>query len=157
MQWVKCLSFSSLEDEQTAFPPIAVFIPSRWRQGTTKLLSLPYGESIDYVEHRNKLSNIRLYRYVRLIGNCVSAWTFKSIPPPDNPTYTPGDVTYVILTICREDQHGNLERCLRSCLATKPYRIIILTIESNLLRIANLAQSINPRMQVIAASFANKR
>ena len=87
----------------------------------------------------------------------MSAWTFKSIPPPDNPTYTPGDVTYVIATICREDQHGNLERCLRSCLATKPYGIIISTIESNLLRIADLAYSIDPRIQVISASFANKR
>jgi cellulose synthase/poly-beta-1,6-N-acetylglucosamine synthase-like glycosyltransferase len=98
-----------------------------------------------------------LYRYVRLIGNCASSWDFKSIPPPDNPTYTPGDVTYVIPTICREYQHADLERCLRSCLATKAYGIIVSTIESNLLRIADLAHSIDPRIQIIAASFANKR
>jgi hypothetical protein len=33
----------------------------------------------------------------------------------------------------------------------------VLTIESDLLRITQLAYSIDPRIQVIAASFANKR
>ncbi|KAG4419336.1 hypothetical protein IFR04_007484 [Cadophora malorum] len=98
-----------------------------------------------------------LYRYVRLIVNCASSWTFRSIPPPDNPTYTPDDVTYVIPTICREDQHDDFRLCLRSCLTTKPHEILVSTIESDLLRITELAHSIDLRIQVIAANFANKR
>ena len=60
MQWIKCLSFSSLEDEQIfqLFHPLQYPFPSRWRQETIRLLSLPYGESIGYVEHRNKLSDL---------------------------------------------------------------------------------------------------
>ena len=87
----------------------------------------------------------------------MSSWTFRSIPPPDNPTYTSDDVTYIIPTIYREDQHNDFELCLRSCLATKPYKIIVLTIESDLLRITELAHSIDLRIQVIATGFANKR
>ncbi|PVH71022.1 glycosyltransferase family 2 protein [Cadophora sp. DSE1049] len=100
---------------------------------------------------------LSLYRYVRLIVNCGSSWTFRSIPPPENPSYTSDDVTVLIPTICCEDQHDDFRLCLRSCLATKPHEILVSTIESDLLRITELAHSIDPRIQVMAASFANKR
>jgi len=97
------------------------------------------------------------YRYVRLIVNCASSWTFRSIPPPDDPSYTGNDVTILIPTICREAQHDDFGLCLRSCLAIRPNEIIVSTIESHLLRITNLAHSIDPKIRVIATSFANKR
>ncbi|TVY14802.1 hypothetical protein LARI1_G008624 [Lachnellula arida] len=70
---------------------------------------------------------------------------------------TAHDVTVLIPTICREDQYDDFRLCLRSCLAIKPHEIRVSTIESDLLRITKLAHSIDPRIQVIAASFANKR
>ncbi|KAH8769332.1 polysaccharide synthase Cps1 [Hyaloscypha finlandica] len=98
-----------------------------------------------------------LYRYVRLIVNYASSWTFRSIPPPENPTYTSDYVTVIILTICGEDQHDNFKLCLRSCLVIKPYEILVIIIDRNLVRITELAHSIDARIQVIAISVANKR
>ncbi|KAH9205869.1 hypothetical protein DL95DRAFT_316683, partial [Leptodontidium sp. 2 PMI_412] len=89
---------------------------------------------------------LRLYRYVRLIINCASSWTFKSIPLPENPTYTSNDVTALIPTIYRKDQHNNFRLCLRSYLVIKPHEIRVLTIKSDLLRITELAHNINPRI-----------
>ena len=89
----------------------------------------------------------RLYRYVRLIVNCSSSWTFKSIPLPGYPTYTPDNFTYIILTNCREDEHDNFTLYLRICLATKPHAILVSTIECDMLRIIELVHSIDPRIQ----------
>ncbi|KAI1299769.1 polysaccharide synthase [Xylaria venustula] len=97
------------------------------------------------------------YRYVRLIVNCASSWTFKSVPPPDNPIYTSNDVTILIPTICREDQYDDFKLCLQSVLATKPHGVLVSTVKSDLLRITELAHNIDSRIQVMAASFANKR
>ncbi|KAH6714528.1 putative polysaccharide synthase Cps1 [Leptodontidium sp. MPI-SDFR-AT-0119] len=55
----------------------------------------------------------------RVLNSCSPTWTFKSIPLPENPTYTSDDVTVLIPTIC-------------------PHNIDL-------------------RIQVITASFANKR
>jgi cellulose synthase/poly-beta-1,6-N-acetylglucosamine synthase-like glycosyltransferase len=124
------------------------------------LLSLCFGQLAGYVlrliiEACSRF--LRLYRYVRLIGNCVSSWTFRSIPPPDNPTYTSDDVTVVIPTICGEDQHDDFKLCLQSCLAIEPHEILVITTNRNLLRIIELAHSIDARIQVMAVSVANKR
>ncbi|KAG9231513.1 putative polysaccharide synthase Cps1 [Amylocarpus encephaloides] len=81
----------------------------------------------------------------------TASTTFKSIPPPENPTYTSDDLTVLIPTICREDQHDDFRLCLRSCLAIKPHEIRVSTIESDLLRITELAYSIDPRIQIYEA------
>lgn len=41
----------------------------------------------------------RLFRYTRLIVNCISHWTFRPIPIPETPTYTSDDVTIILPTI----------------------------------------------------------
>ncbi|KAL5339268.1 nucleotide-diphospho-sugar transferase [Aspergillus crustosus] len=70
-----------------------------------------------------------IYRYLRLVVNLVSFWTFKPIPPPENPKLTPEDVTVIIPTLdgCGEE----LERTIETILTNRPYELLLVTIEAN--------------------------
>jgi cellulose synthase/poly-beta-1,6-N-acetylglucosamine synthase-like glycosyltransferase len=98
----------------------------------------------------------RLYRYVRLIVNCISHWTFKPIPLPEEPTLTSEDVTIIIPTI--DGEGTDLRKTLHTCLRTDPFEIILVTIDANLERLTNVAASIHlSRIRVISITYANKR
>jgi cellulose synthase/poly-beta-1,6-N-acetylglucosamine synthase-like glycosyltransferase len=100
---------------------------------------------------------LRLYRYVRLVVNIASSWTFKSIPLPNKTTYTSDDVTVVIPTICRKDQHDDLQLCLQSICKAQHFEVLLITTDDNLLRITKLAHSIDTNIRVTAINVANKR
>ncbi|KAG5289951.1 polysaccharide synthase Cps1 [Histoplasma ohiense] len=70
-----------------------------------------------------------LYRYVRLVVNLIAVWTFRSIPPPENPTLTSQDATIIIPSLqgCGDE----LEETLRTILLNEPFQIILVTIDSN--------------------------
>ncbi|KAI9773379.1 MAG: hypothetical protein M1840_007594 [Geoglossum simile] len=97
-----------------------------------------------------------LYRYVRLIVNCISHWTFKPIPLPEKPTLTPADVTIIIPTI--DGESPDFQQTLETCLGTDPFEIILVTIDANLKRLTSVAASINSsRIRVLSVTYANKR
>ncbi|KAH0565105.1 hypothetical protein GP486_001505 [Trichoglossum hirsutum] len=97
-----------------------------------------------------------LYRYVRLVVNCVSHWTFKPIPLPEEPTLTSRDVTIIIPTI--DGEGADFRQTLRTCLNTDPYEIILVTIDANLKRLTDLAHSVSSsRIRVFSVTHANKR
>jgi cellulose synthase/poly-beta-1,6-N-acetylglucosamine synthase-like glycosyltransferase len=98
----------------------------------------------------------RLYRYVRFLVNCVSHWTFRPIPLPDNPTLGPGDVTIIIPTL--DGDGDSLRQTIQSCLATEPFEILLVTIDANYGRLSKLVQSIHStRLRTFSVPRANKR
>ncbi|KAI9824626.1 MAG: hypothetical protein M1832_001716 [Thelocarpon impressellum] len=99
---------------------------------------------------------LSLYRYVRLIVNCLSHWTFRPIPLPEEPTLSGSDVTIIIPTINGEG--GELRRTIETCLSTEPYEIILVTIDAHLKRLAELVASFSTsRIRVLSVAHANKR
>jgi len=97
-----------------------------------------------------------LFRYIRLIVNCISHWTFRPTPIPENPTYSSQDVTIILPTIATG---GNeLETTLRTCLQADPYEVILVTIESKEAMLRQLANKINiKKIRVLSIREANKR
>ena len=92
---------------------------------------------------------------MRLIVNCISHWTFRPIPLPENPTLSSQDVTIIIPTL---GQSKELQRTLETCLATEPFEIILVTIDANLKRLSELAKSLHSsRIRVFSVAHANKR
>ncbi|KAI9856421.1 MAG: hypothetical protein M1824_005459 [Vezdaea acicularis] len=100
-----------------------------------------------------------LYRYVRLIVNCISHWTFKPIPLPEKPSLTPADVTVIIPTILTAQDNGaELRETIRSCLATKPHEIILVTTDAYRKSLSELTRSFHsPCLRVLCVPHANKR
>ncbi|KZF21994.1 glycosyltransferase family 2 protein [Xylona heveae TC161] len=97
-----------------------------------------------------------LYRYVRLIVNCISHWTFKPIPLPNEPTLTSQDVTIIIPTIDGDGEE--LRQTIRSCLQTEPFEIILVTIDANLKRAMQMVMTMpTSRIRVLSVAHANKR
>jgi len=70
-----------------------------------------------------------IYRYLRLVVNLVAFYTFKPIPPPENPKLTSQDVTVIIPTLegCGDD----LVETIRTILENRPYEILLVTIDAN--------------------------
>ncbi|KAJ5708000.1 hypothetical protein N7488_007801 [Penicillium malachiteum] len=70
-----------------------------------------------------------LYRYLRLVVNLFSFWSFKPIPPPENPKLTSQDVSVIIPSLdgCGEE----LVETIRSILVNQPKEILLVTIEAN--------------------------
>ncbi|KAF3920693.1 hypothetical protein ABW21_db0209047 [Orbilia brochopaga] len=98
----------------------------------------------------------KLYRYVRLIVNCIASWTFRPIPIPEKPTYTPDDATLVIPTIDGEGE--DFKETLQRCLDTGLKEIIIVTIKRHQQRLEDVASKLHPnRIRVFAIRKANKR
>ena len=99
----------------------------------------------------------RLYRYLRLIVNCISHWTFRPIPLPKEPTLDAEDVTVIIPTL--EGDGESLRETVRSCLATRPFEILLVTTDAHRERLAKLVRSMLPttRLRMFSVAQANKR
>lgn len=98
----------------------------------------------------------RLFRYLRLIVNCISHWTFRPIPIPENPTYTSQDVTIILPTISTGGLE--LEETVRTCLRAEPLEMILVTVDANVENLAKVAASINAKkIRVLSIREANKR
>lgn len=88
--------------------------------------------------------------------NCVSHWTYKSKPIPDNPTFTSDDVTVIIPTI--HNRMEELRPSLQSILACKPRELILVTTAEKYKALQDLADSLNyPEIRVLFTGMANKR
>lgn len=97
-----------------------------------------------------------MFRYFRLIVNLISHWTFKPIPIPQNPTYTSQDVTVIIPTIDGDGEE--LRRTIKTCLATQPHEVIIVTLDASIKRAWKMASDINSKkIRVLSVEKANKR
>ncbi|GAB7364633.1 hypothetical protein MBLNU230_g5436t1 [Neophaeotheca triangularis] len=97
-----------------------------------------------------------LFRYLRLIVNCISHWTFRPIPIPENPTYTSQDVTIILPTISTGGTE--LEETVRTCLRAEPLEMILVTVDANVENLAKVAASINAKkIRVLSIREANKR
>ncbi|KAF1988555.1 glycosyltransferase family 2 protein [Aulographum hederae CBS 113979] len=95
------------------------------------------------------------FRYTRLYGNILAIIRYKPIPIPDDPLYSPKDVTVAIPTI---DGDGEaLRDTIRTCLKTNPYELILVTIDANLEVAERTALSISPKIRVLSEPKANKR
>jgi uncharacterized membrane protein YqaE (UPF0057 family) len=99
-----------------------------------------------------------LYRYLRLVVNLFAVWTFKPIPPPENPTLTSQDATIIIpsLSGCGEE----LEETLRTILVNEPYQIILVTIDANRPKAEDMLKNMpasKTRIQLLSIPKPNKR
>ena len=98
----------------------------------------------------------RLYRYIRLVVNCFSHWTFRPIPLPNEPTLGAADVTIIIPTL--EGDSESLRETVRSCLATEPYEILLVTTDAHRKRLSDLVQALfTTRLRTFSVPQANKR
>lgn len=97
-----------------------------------------------------------VFRYFRLIVNLISHWTFKPIPIPEHPSYTSQDVTVIIPTIDGDGEE--LRRTIKTCLATQPHEVIIVTVDANIKQTWQMASDINSKkIRVLSVEKANKR
>ncbi|KFY15786.1 hypothetical protein V491_05560 [Pseudogymnoascus sp. VKM F-3775] len=96
------------------------------------------------------------YRYVRLIVNIIGHCLYRSIPKPENPTYTNEDVTVVIPTI--ESNLEELRGPISSILACSPHELILVTTFGKYHGLLQFAASFgDPRIKVYDTKIANKR
>ncbi|GIZ42473.1 hypothetical protein CKM354_000574300 [Cercospora kikuchii] len=97
-----------------------------------------------------------LFRYFRLIVNCISHWTFRPIPIPEYPTYTSQDVTIILPTIATGGDE--LRDTISTCLRSEPYELLLVTIDANRDALVKLANQINAKkIRVLSIREANKR
>ncbi|KAI9682355.1 MAG: hypothetical protein M1817_000409 [Caeruleum heppii] len=97
-----------------------------------------------------------LLRYLRLIINCISHWTFSPIPLPDRATLSSRDVTIIIPTLNGDGEE--LRETVRTCLKAEPHEILLVTIHANFKRLSELASSIgSSRLRIFSVRHANKR
>ncbi|KAI9680947.1 MAG: hypothetical protein M1829_001027 [Trizodia sp. TS-e1964] len=97
----------------------------------------------------------RLVRYLRLIVNCVSHWTFKPIPLSNEPTLTSNDVTVIIPTI--DGKGDELIDTVRSVLAACPFEVILVTPDEHVELLCKVANKIHSKIKVLGVSRPNKR
>ncbi|USW53409.1 Putative nucleotide-diphospho-sugar transferase [Septoria linicola] len=97
-----------------------------------------------------------LFRYLRLVVNCISHWTFRPIPIPEHPSYTSQDVTIILPTIATGGDE--LRDTIETCLKSEPYELLLVTIDANAASLMKLANRINPKkIRVLSIREANKR
>ncbi|KAK2745184.1 hypothetical protein FQN55_006308 [Onygenales sp. PD_40] len=99
-----------------------------------------------------------LYRYVRLVVNLIAVWTFRPIPPPENPTLTSQDVSIIIPTLqgCGDE----LEETIRTILVNEPFQIFLVTIDANRGNAERMLKNMpasKTRIQLLSIPKANKR
>jgi len=98
----------------------------------------------------------RYYRYIRLIINLISSWTFPPIPLAKAPAFYPSDVTIIIPTLTGEGDE--FVDCLESCIGCEPYAIIIVTTNKNVDRLQQLCKTLHSsQVQVLGIEKAGKR
>ncbi|CZT03907.1 related to polysaccharide synthase Cps1 [Rhynchosporium graminicola] len=97
-----------------------------------------------------------LHRYVRTIVNFISHWTYKSIPIPENPSYTAEDVTVIIPTI-----HNNFEELkdsIQSILACNPHELLLVTTSDKYQKLVRFVKSLEAtNIRTFHVPIANKR
>ncbi|GAB7344114.1 hypothetical protein MBLNU457_2015t2 [Dothideomycetes sp. NU457] len=97
-----------------------------------------------------------VFRYLRLVVNLISHWTFKPTAIPETPSYGPQDVTVIIPTLDGDGE--NLRRTVKTCLATDPFEVLIVTVEASVEAASRMATSIDSkRIRVLTVAKANKR
>lgn len=99
-----------------------------------------------------------LHRYVRLLVHCVSHWSYKSVPIPAKPSFTPKDVTVILPTI--HNAVDELRPSLLSILNTRPAELILVTTVDKLKALEKLADSLKETkvpIRVLYTPIANKR
>ncbi|EMC98785.1 glycosyltransferase family 2 protein [Baudoinia panamericana UAMH 10762] len=97
-----------------------------------------------------------LFRYVRLIVNCISHWTYRPRRIPEKPTYFSDDATVVLVTIATGGEE--LETTIRTTLQTNPFELILSTVDANVDALTKLAYAIDAkRIRVVSIREANKR
>ncbi|KAH8653946.1 hypothetical protein BGZ60DRAFT_533043 [Tricladium varicosporioides] len=95
-------------------------------------------------------------RYLRLIVHSIAHWRYKSIPIPNNPTYSNKDITIILPTISTDVKE--LRQTIQSMLACNPSQILLVTTKNQYNIIRNLCQSINVRnLTVFQSPVASKR
>ena len=100
-------------------------------------------------------SEISLWRYLRLIVNLFSAWTFKPIPLPGTPSYSNRDVTVVIPTLANSD---DFRRCILTIDACNPAAIIVVTPKGRVDHVRKICTELGlPHVHILGAKKANKR
>ncbi|KAI9775449.1 MAG: Type 2 glycosyltransferase [Candelina submexicana] len=105
---------------------------------------------------RTHVVTFRLYRYLRLIVNCISHWTFRPIPLPEDPTLTSQDVTIIVPTL--GGNWNELRETLTTFLRTDPFQIILVTTDANLKHADQTVMSMQTsRVRVLSITHANKR
>ncbi|KAF2862043.1 glycosyltransferase family 2 protein [Piedraia hortae CBS 480.64] len=100
-------------------------------------------------------SFIWLFRYLRLIINCLSHWTYRSTPPLEKSSYNAHDVTIIMPTISFDLEQ--IQRTIRSCLAAAQCEIILVGVDANVAFLTGIAQAIGPKVRVLCTHEANKR
>ncbi|KAL4994435.1 nucleotide-diphospho-sugar transferase [Aspergillus recurvatus] len=99
-----------------------------------------------------------LYRYLRLVVNLISFYTFKPIPPPEDPKLTSSDVTVIIPTLdgCGEE----LERTIETILTNQPHELLLVTIEANRKKAEGMLSRMpaaKSRIRLFTVTHPNKR
>jgi hypothetical protein len=95
-------------------------------------------------------------RYLRLVVQTIPHWVYKSIPVPQNPTFSYDDVTIILPTISNNVEE--LRKPISSMIACNPHTSFIATIESRYEALQKFAQSIyGKNIQVLRTPVANKR
>lgn len=89
--------------------------------------------------------------------NLFSFWTFKPIPPPDNPKLTASDATVIIPTL--EGCGAELFETIRSMLTNRPCEIILVTIEANRKKAEDMLKTMpaSNRIRLFTVKHPNKR
>lgn len=133
-----------------------LFLPPASRRSTGRSIGISPALPCSSADPETPSSGHRLYRYVRLIVNCISHWTFRPIPLPANPTLSSHDVTVIIPTI--NGDTPELRETIRTILVTEPLEILLVTIDANVKSLSDMAaETQSKRLRVFSVAHANKR
>ncbi|EER25799.1 glycosyl transferase, group 2 family protein [Coccidioides posadasii C735 delta SOWgp] len=91
-------------------------------------------------------------------SRCENVWTFRPIPPPENPTLTSQDATIIIPSLqgCGEE----LRETIRTILVNEPYQIFLVTIDANRANAQKMLDTMpasKTRIQLLSIPKPNKR
>ncbi|KAL2060104.1 hypothetical protein VTL71DRAFT_9926 [Oculimacula yallundae] len=97
-----------------------------------------------------------LHRYVRTIVNFISHWCYKTIPVPENPSYTAKDVTVIIPTI--HNNFEELKESIQSILACQPQELLLVTTSDKYEKLVNFTKTLEAtNIRTFHVPIANKR
>ncbi|KAL4951808.1 nucleotide-diphospho-sugar transferase [Aspergillus filifer] len=111
-----------------------------------------------HITYSSAFAALFIYRYFRLVVNLISFYTFRPIPPPENPKLTPDDVTVIIPTLdgCGEE----LERTIETILVNRPFQLLLVTIEANRKKAEGMLSRMpaaKNRIRLFTVTHPNKR
>ncbi|MCJ1479546.1 hypothetical protein MMC13_008232 [Lambiella insularis] len=98
------------------------------------------------------------YRYLRLIVNTVAFMLLRPISIPESPLLTSHDVTVVIPSLALQQDRDELRNTVHGILATKPFEIVLVTIDENVERVKLMVKSMTAtNIRVLSVAQPNKR